>query len=114
MVKVYTEKRKWGWFERFVHDEKATVKILTILPKKRFSLQYHNHRQEFWKFLDNPAKVTVGKKHFRVKKGDSVSVPKKTLHRIEALNKPVRVLEIASGKFDEKDIVRIQDDYGRA
>ncbi len=106
-------KRPWGNFERFTLNEKSTVKILIINPRRKFSLQYHKKRKEFWKFLDNPAKVTLGKKTIRVKKGDEILIPAKTLHRIEAYSKPVRVIEISLGEFDEKDIVRLEDDFGR-
>lgn len=109
----YSEKRPWGNFEQFTLNEKTTVKILTIKPKQKISLQYHRNRKEFWKFLDNPAKVTLGRKIIRVKKDDEIFVPVRTNHRIEAYSKPVRVLEISFGKFDEKDIVRIEDAYGR-
>lgn len=109
----YKEKRPWGCFERFTFNELSTVKILTVKAGKRFSLQFHNNRKEFWKFLDNPAKITLGKKTFKAKKGDEFLINKKTNHRIEALGKDVRVLEVSFGKFDEKDIVRIKDDYGR-
>ena len=112
-MKKYVEKRPWGDFERFTLNEISTVKILTIKPKQKFSLQYHKKRREFWKFLDNPAKVTLGKKTIRVKKGDEILIPVKTNHRIEAYSKPVKVLEISFGKFDEKDIKRIEDAYGR-
>jgi len=112
-MKKYVEKRPWGGFERFTLNEMSTVKILTIKPKQKLSLQYHNKRREFWKFLDNPAKLTIGKKTFRVKKGDEVIIPVKTNHRIEAYAKPVNVLEISFGKFDEKDIIRTKDVYGR-
>ena len=105
--------KPWGDFERFTLNEVSTVKILTVNPKQKFSLQYHKKRKEFWKFLDNPAKVIVGKKTFRVKKGDIIIVSPKTNHRIEAYSKSVRVLEISLGKFDEKDIKRIEDKYGR-
>ena len=112
-MKKYVKKRPWGGFERFTLNEISTVKILTIKPKQKLSLQYHNKRREFWKFLDNPAKLTIGKKTFRVKKGDEIFIPIKTNHRIEAYSKPVKVLEISLGKFDEKDIKRIEDKYGR-
>ena len=112
-MKKYVEKRPWGDFERFTLNEISTVKILTIKPKQKFSLQYHKKRREFWKFLDNPAKVTIGKKIIRVKKGDEILIPVKTNHRIEAYTKSVKVLEISFGKFDEKDIKRIEDAYGR-
>ena len=113
LKKRYKEGRPWGGFDRFTLNELSTVKILTVKPGKRFSLQFHKKREEFWLFLDNPAKVTVGKKTFRVKGGEEVFIPMKTLHRIEAYKKPVRVLEISLKKFDEKDIVRVEDDFGR-
>ena len=113
-MRVYSEKREWGSFERFTLNESSTVKILTVNPKKRFSLQYHNDRKEFWKFLDNPAKVTIGKRTFKAKKGDEITVNKKTLHRVEAYSKPVRILEISFGKFNEKDVKRLKDDFGRS
>ena len=112
-MKKYVEKRPWGKFERFTNNEISTVKIITINARQKLSLQYHKYRQEFWRFLDNPAKVTLGKKTIRVKKDQEIIVPRKTLHRVEALDKPVRLLEIATGKFKENDIVRIEDKYGR-
>jgi len=113
MVKKYSEKRPWGGFERFTFNEISTVKILTIKPRQEFSLQSHKKRQEFWRFLDNPAKVTIGNKTIKVKKGDEISISKGKKHRIEAYSKPVKVLEIAFGKFDEGDIKRFEDTYGR-
>ncbi|MDO8656428.1 MAG: phosphomannose isomerase type II C-terminal cupin domain [Nanoarchaeota archaeon] len=112
-MKLYQEKRKWGSFRQLALNKTCTVKILTVLPRRRFSLQYHRKREELWEFLDNPAKVTIGKRTFRAKKGDHCFVPKGTLHRIEAYGTPVRVLEVSFGKFYENDIVRIKDDYGR-
>ena len=112
-MKKYTENRPWGKFEQFTHNEKTTVKIITVNPKQKLSLQYHNKRKEFWRFLDNPAKITIGKKIIKVKAGSEFIIHKKTLHTVESLNKPVRFLEIAYGNFDEKDIVRIEDRYGR-
>lgn len=45
--------------------------------------------------------------------GGAVEVPLRPRHRVEGIADSV-VLEIAQGKFDEEDIVRIDDDYGRA
>jgi len=112
-MKKTTSKRPWGKFEQFTLNEKSTVKIITVLPKKRLSLQTHKKRSEFWYFLDNPAKVTQGNKTFNVKKGDSILIQKGMKHRVEGLSKPSRFLEIASGNFNEKDIKRLEDDFGR-
>lgn len=112
-MKKRKEVRPWGEFKQFTHDEKTTVKIITVKPRQRFSLQYHKNRREFWKFLDNPAVVTIGSKSFKAEKGDEFVIPKKTKHRVQALNKEVNFLEISFGKFNEKDVIRLEDDYGR-
>jgi len=112
-MKKDVTKKPWGSFEEFTHNKKSTVKILTVKPKQRFSLQYHKNRKEFWKLLDNPAKITIGNNTLKAKKDDEFTIPKKTNHRIQALGKEVNVLEISFGTFNEKDIVRLEDDYGR-
>lgn len=112
-MKKYSEKRPWGGFEQFTHNEKSTVKILTVNPKKRLSLQFHKKREEFWRVLDGQVKVTIGDKTVKAKTGDEFVIPKKTNHRLEGLNKTGKILEIAFGDFDENDIVRLEDDYGR-
>ena len=63
--------------------------------------------------LDNPAKITLGNKTFKAKKGDEFIIERGMNHRIEGLDKDVHVLEISFGRFDEKDIIRIEDDFGR-
>ncbi len=112
-MEKHIETRPWGGFERFTLNEVSTVKILTIKPRQKFSLQYHNHRKEFWKLLDNYAKITIGKKTLRARRGAEFLIPPKTIHRIEAYKKDVHVLEISFGVFSEKDIVRVSDIYGR-
>ena len=112
-IKRVKDKRPWGTFETFIQNKKCTVKILKVLPGKRFSLQYHSNRDEYWTFLDNSAKVIVGNKVRTMRKGDQIFVPRKTKHRIEALSKEVTILEISIGKFSEADIKRLEDDFGR-
>lgn len=112
-MKKYKEKRPWGGFEQFTLNEISTVKILTVKPKKRLSLQKHKARKEFWRVLDNKVKVTIGDKEIVGKKGDEFMIDKNTNHRLEGLDQEGHILEIAFGKFDEKDIIRIEDDFGR-
>lgn len=45
--------------------------------------------------------------------GETISIPKKTKHRASALDSECVILEIAYGKFEENDIVRLEDDYNR-
>lgn len=108
-----TTKRPWGSFTRFTNNEPSTVKILHINKGEEFSLQYHTHRREFWKILKGSPEVTVGDKVMSPNEGDEFVIEPNTNHRIHAPVDEVIVLEISNGRFDEDDIVRIEDKYGR-
>ena len=112
-MKKYKEERPWGGFEQFTLNEISTVKILTIKAGKRLSLQLHKNRKEFWRLLDGPARLTLGEKTFIAKKGDEFIINRKIKHRIEGLKEDVHVVEISFGKFNKKDIIRIEDYFGR-
>ncbi len=45
--------------------------------------------------------------------GESFRVGKGTVHRLESKRGGV-IVEVALGHFDENDIVRLEDDHGRA
>ena len=112
MKKTLAIKKPWGRFLRFTHNEKTTVKILELKKGEETSLQRHRNRDEFWYAIDGGIEVFVkGKKH-RLSKGDSIFIPKKALHKL-AGRKNGRILEISFGNFDENDIERISDKYGR-
>jgi len=110
----YTEERPWGSFERFTNNEVSTVKILHLAPGKRFSLQKHAKRSEFWRCIEGSGMVTVGEEIKEMNVGDEVLVPADTLHRLEGGTNGLVVLEIMQGEYDENDIERIEDDFGRA
>ena len=109
-----TTKRPWGSFTRFTNNEPSTVKILHVNKGEEFSLQYHTHREEFWKILKGNPIVVVGDKTYEPKEGEEFNITPRTNHRISAPRDDVTVLEISKGLFDEDDIVRIEDKYGRS
>ena len=113
MKKPFIERRPWGQFERFTTGESVAVKILTINPGGILSLQYHKHRDEFWKILQGEPILVIGKETIRAKLDEEFFVPRETNHRITAQRKTVKVLEIAFGQYDENDIVRLEDKYHR-
>ncbi len=111
---IFTVERPWGNFQQFVSNEHVTVKVITVLPGHRLSLQTHSHRGEFWQVLDVPIEVTVAERTWSAEVGESVWVPCGALHRMANKgDRPGRLLEIAYGDFDEADIVRLEDDYAR-
>lgn len=107
-----TVKKPWGDFKQFTLNEKSTVKILEVNPNSILSLQKHRKRKEMWYFL-TPGYVQIGKKKQEVKKGEIIMINKNTAHRLYAKDNPVKVLEISFGTFDENDIKRLEDEYGR-
>jgi mannose-6-phosphate isomerase-like protein (cupin superfamily) len=108
-----TTKRPWGSFTRFTNNEKSTVKILHIAKGEEFSLQYHTHREEFWKILSGHPEIIVNDVVYHPEPGEEFDVKPKMDHRISAPQDEVFVLEISLGEFDESDIVRIEDKYNR-
>ncbi len=105
--------RPWGSFERFTLNEQTTVKILTIAPLQSVSLQTHAHRQEFWRILKGSGTVTINDTHADAVEGDQFMIQVGNQHRAEAGPEGLEFLEIAFGTFDEGDIIRLEDRYGR-
>ena len=112
-MEIKYDKRPWGDEEVLTMNETSTVKILTISPGQRCSLQYHNDRKEFWKIIEGEAMLEIGDQKIDAKVGDNFEIPPKTNHRINGKDKPGKILEISFGNFNENDIVRLEDDYGR-
>jgi len=106
-------KTPWGSEEQFTLNEKTTVKILKVDPKAECSLQYHNKRREFWRVLSGQVWALVGDETIEMKVNDEIEIPIGVKHRLKHKDGDAQVLEISFGDFDENDIVRLEDDYGR-
>lgn len=113
-MKTLIVKKPWGQFDQFTHNEITTVKILSINSGNSLSLQYHNHRDEFWRVISGHPVLTIGDKKINANPGDEFEIPKLVQHRIEATDDSVQILEISyDNNFDENDIIRTEDKYGR-
>jgi mannose-6-phosphate isomerase len=106
--------RPWGTYRTLGQwSGKITLKVLKINPHSRTSLQKHDHRTEEWTCLSGRTKVTIGKRVFLLSVGEKAFIPRKKLHRAASVQ-GAQILEVSYGKFDENDVVRVEDDYGRA
>ncbi len=112
-MKTIYEERPWGHFERFTLNEQSTVKLIYLNKGHRLSYQYHDHRSEFWRVVKGKIKITLNGKAKILSEGDTTLITKKMKHRMEGLKDSI-ILEIARGHFNEKDNVRLLDDYSRA
>lgn len=112
--RVFKDHRPWGNFQQFTLNEKTTVKVITVAPRQRLSLQRHEQRGEMWQVLEGTLEVTVGDDTWTASCGELVWIARGTTHRAaNSGDEVVRFLEIAFGVFDEDDIERLQDDYER-
>jgi mannose-6-phosphate isomerase len=112
-MKIYSESRPWGRFEKFHENKYCTVKLIYVNANSRLSLQYHKKRSEFWKVIKGTAMVEVDEKRIVLGEGDTITIPRQAKHRVLALKSECIILEISYGRFDENDIVRLEDDYQR-
>ncbi len=111
---ILEDKRPWGKFRKFPHGRASSIKIITVVPGGRLSLQSHSRRSEFWVVLDPGLEVTLGERTWRPGPDEEIFVPRGLPHRLRNPgDRPARIMEIWIGDGDEKDILRIEDDYGR-
>ena len=102
---------------------KLSPKILIVAPIKRLSWQYHHRRAEIWRVIQGKAGVvrsnTDSENELEILNvGASVKLLQGERHRLVGLEDYAVVAEIwqhtdGNDPFDEEDIVRVQDDYGR-
>ena len=106
--------RPWGKFEQYTHNLTSTVKVITVAPGGVLSRQYHHKRDELWVVLDPGARVELDGEVLHPAVEEKLFIPRETVHRLSAVGEgDVRILEISFGAFDEDDIVRLEDVYGR-
>jgi mannose-6-phosphate isomerase len=105
---VLTEQRPWGLFERYSLNEPTTVKLIMVEANKRLSLQYYNNRDEFWKVIKVLVEVRTEDNTRILETGESILIPRKTVHRLGALDEPAIVLEISYGQFDEQTLYALK------
>ena len=77
---MFVSERPWGSFQQFTLNEPTTVKVITVNPGQRLSLQTHEHRAEFWQVLDGPIDVTVGDETWSAQPGEQVWIAQGEVH----------------------------------
>jgi len=110
------DRRPWGTYEVLEEAPTFKVKRIEVLPGKRLSYQKHAQRAEHWVVVAGTAKVTLDGKDITVNTGEAIDIPVGTAHRVENPgDQDLIFIEVQRGNYlGEDDIVRLQDDYGRA
>tara|TARA_B100000925_G_C21712173_1_gene347162 strand:+ start:78 stop:416 length:339 start_codon:yes stop_codon:yes gene_type:complete len=112
---VKTE-RPWGWYSIIDEGENYKVKNIEVKPGCKLSLQMHHHRAEHWVVVFGTAVVTLDENKIVLSANQSTFIPIGVKHRLENPGKlPLHIIEVQSGSYlEEDDIVRFEDDFGRA
>jgi len=122
------EKRPWGEYEVLAEFEidddvysdlngkDVVIKKITVKPGERLSYQSHTKRREKWVFVQGRGIVVKDDQETWVSKGSVVQIRQGVKHRVQNKHEELDLIfvEISDGEFDEKDITRYSDDYGRA
>lgn len=108
--------RPWGSYTTLESSERHKIKNIMVMPEKRLSLQLHYHRSEHWVVVKGMACVHVEGKEFFLRPGESTFIRGGMKHRLSNPGKiPLEIIEVQLGDtVDEDDIVRFDDEYGRA
>ena len=91
------------------------VKVITVKPFEKLSLQKHSFRSEHWVVVSGQAHVQIDDKKMILKENESTFIPKNSKHRLSNnIKLPLVIIEVQTGSYlGEDDIERFEDDYGR-
>ena len=108
--------KPWGHEEIWAETPRYLGKILAIRAGKRLSLQLHRQKDEAIYVLRGTLRLTLendaGELEVRdLSPGESSRIVPGRRHRFEAVV-DCELCEVSSPEID--DVVRLQDDYGRA
>ena len=110
-----TAVRPWGTFTVLSDLADHKVKRIVVNPGASISLQLHHHRSETWTFISGHGEVTLDDRTITVGPEVTVHIPVRTKHRVRNTGgDPLVFIETQTGtSFEESDIVRFEDQYGR-
>lgn len=118
---IKTDERPWGGWSLYRANSKvASVKILTLNPRGKLSVQKHEKRAEEWYLVAGKVKIYRGKESDKLneiileQRNENVVIPQGVWHSLENIGEQgALIVEVATGFYDEEDIERAQDKYGR-
>lgn len=108
--------RPWGSYTVLEEGQGFKMKRIEVKPGSRLSLQMHCYRSEHWVVVKGEAFVVNGEEELVIRQNESTYIPAGHKHRLEnRTNKELVLIEVQCGEYlGEDDIVRFEDNYGRA
>lgn len=107
--------KPWGSYTNLLEEVYTKVKKILIKPGEAPSYQYHFKRSEVWVIVKGKAEVKIDGVIYQHEVGDIIKISKESKHQITNIgNEDLIFIEIQLGEsFEESDIVRVEDKYGR-
>lgn len=107
--------RPWGTYQTVALGENYQVKIISVKPGGRLSLQMHFKRAEHWICVEGEPTVTVNDVTKTLRPNGTIDIPIEAVHRLENFTqKKASIIEVQIGSYlGEDDIVRLEDIYNR-
>lgn len=111
--KIY--ERPWGTYQTLAMADGYQVKLITVKPQGRLSLQKHAKRAEHWVVVKGCPTITVDDERREYQVNDTVDIGIGAVHRMENLtDQEAAIIEVQIGSYlGEDDIERLDDVYGR-
>src|ERR671937_125816 len=109
--------KPWGWELLWARTETYVGKLLFFRAGHALSLQFHKQKDESWYVYEGRAVLELGAPGDAtpasevVPAGAAFRIRPGTVHRVRAIEDTL-IVEVSTTHLD--DIVRLEDDYGRA
>ncbi len=108
--------KPWGYELLWALTDRYVAKMIAIHAGKRLSLQYHQTKDESIYVIEGHLRLHLANADgvlevHELNPGDSWRIDVGRVHRFEATSE-VKLIEVSTPEID--DVVRIEDDFGRA
>ena len=108
--------KPWGYELIWAHTDRYVGKLLVVETGKRLSLQLHRVKDETIYVASGRLRLHLENDDGEIATremgpGDHNRIPVGRRHRFEAIER-VEIIEVSTPELD--DVVRVEDDYGRA
>jgi len=105
--------KPWGTYEVLLDELNYKVKRIVVNPEQKFSLQYHEHRSEYWTVVSGSGFVEIDNETHEAVPNTFWYIPRRAVHRASAGKDALVFIETQIGDCREEDIIRLDDIYGR-
>jgi len=108
--------RPWGYFDSVIQNDNYQIKIISLNPGAKISLQKHEHRSEHWIVILGIATVTRETEEYELRVNESTFIRAGEVHRLSNNQSfELKIIEIQTGEYlGEDDIIRLDDIYQRS